>query len=382
METKGSGNGGEPEPTDVSLQLYRGRPGFDSLHDEWEAFARSHGSHFVHFPAWYGAELRRTGDKRVYFLAVRDTRDELLAVLPLQHCRYPGHPLGLPIVQLYYPNEMGVNDVLSREPLRPHWPSIVRLLRRELPIALLMRWQCVLETGCAVTHGPSPAELRHTHQSKYLHFADGWDAFRAGYSPNFRAGMGKKTRRLERRGQVRVETTSEPSRLPTAFEAFLQVEDSGWKGAMGTSILKQPPVHAYYRHLLAHFGRLGLCRVSLLFIDNTAVAGQFGIEIGSCLYLLKIGFREDYGPYSPGAVLLYKLVQHYCEHGPATTMSFVTSVDWIDRWHPSAVQAGVFYTDCASVLSKAAVRLVRWLKTRSQPQADAAPKEAVEPEAE
>src|SRR5512133_1021227 len=108
---------GEPQ-TEISLRLYRGRPGFDSLHDEWEAFACSHGSHFVHFPAWYGAELQRAGDERVYFLAVRGAQDELIAVLPLQHCRYPANGLGLPIVQLYYTNEMGVNDVLSRVPLR------------------------------------------------------------------------------------------------------------------------------------------------------------------------------------------------------------------------------------------------------------------------
>jgi CelD/BcsL family acetyltransferase involved in cellulose biosynthesis len=277
---------------------------------------------------------------------------------------------------------MGVNDVLSRESLRPHWASIAGFLRREMPFALLMRWQCVLENGCAVTHAPSPSGLRHTHQSKYLRFAAGWDAFLAGYSANFRAGIGKKIRRLERLGQVRVDTYSEPAQLLTAFESFLQVEDSGWKGAMGTSILKQPPVLEYYRYLLAHLGRLGLCRVSLLFLDNTVVAGQFGIEIGDCLYLLKIGFREDYGSHSPGAVLLYKLVQHYCQHGPAKTISFVTSVSWIDRWHPSSVQAGVFYTDCDSALSKAAVWLVRWLKPGSRRQVGAAPMDAVEPEAE
>lgn len=378
----GSGRRIGDEPGEFSLRLYRGRPGFDSLHDEWEAFACRYGSHFVHFPAWYGAELNRAGDERVYFLAVRDARDDLLAVLPLQHSRYPEKGLGLPIVQLYYPNEMGVNDVLSRASLRPHWASIGGFLRRELPFALLMRWQCVLENGCAITNAPSPSEFRPTHQSKYLQFANGWDAFRAGYSPNFRSGMGKKVRRLERRGRVRVETTSDLADLPTAFAAFLQVEDSGWKGEMGTSIVKQPRVQEYYRYLLAHFGRLALCRVSLLFVDDTAVAGQFGIEVGDCLYLLKIGFREDYGPYSPGAVLLYKLVEDYCEHGPATMMSFVTSVSWIDRWHPAAMQAGVFYTDCASALSKGAVRLVRWLKTRHRPQADVAPKEAGEAETE
>jgi hypothetical protein len=116
----------------------------------------------------------------------------------------------------------------------------------------------------------------------------------------------------------------------------------------------------YYRHLLEHFGRLGLCRINLLFLGDTPIAAQFGIEVGGWLYLLKIGFLEDYAQYSPGNLMVYKLVQHHCEHTSLEAISFVTGVGWIDRWHPSAVQAGVFYTDCDSVLSKAAVRLLRW----------------------
>jgi hypothetical protein len=122
----------------------------------------------------------------------------------------------------------------------------------------------------------------------------------------------------------------------------------------------------YYRHLVEQFGRLGLCRIGVLYSGTTPIASQVGIEIGDCLYLLKIGFREDYGQSSPGSLAMYKLVQHLCERTSVKTLSLVTGVSWIDRWHPSAVQAGVFYTDCDSVLSRAAVRLVRWAASMRQ----------------
>jgi hypothetical protein len=348
----------------ISLALYRGRPGFDSLHDEWEDFASRHASHFVHFPAWYGAELERSGDTGVCFLAVRDSRAGLIAVLPIEHRNRSVRGLGaaVPLVQLYYPNEMGVNDVLSREPLLPHWPAIARFLRAEMPFSLLMRWQCVLENGWAVTAAASPSQVRATHQSKYLDFEAGWTVFAERYSQRFRTDLGKKMDRMERLGRLRLSVCSTPAELPAAFEHFLEVEDSGWKGAMGTSIVKQPRCLDYYRYLLSHFGRLGLCRVNLLFLDDLAVAAHFAIEVGNFLYLLKIGFREDFSQFSPGAVLLYKLVRHHCERGPVKAISFVTDVGWIDRWHPSAVQAGVFYTDWDSALGKVAVRLLRWLK--------------------
>lgn len=366
-----------PQPLTLSrapaLTLYRGRPGFEVLHDEWETFAARYGSHFVHFPAWYGAELDRAGDDGVYFLALRDSRSDLVAVLPLQHGLSSVGGISAPIVQLFYRSEMGVNDVLSREPLRAHWPSISRFLRRELPFFLFMRWQCILESGSAATVARSWGDVRATHASKYVGFSDGWQAFLDRYSSNFRSGLGKKLRKIERLGELRLAVCSSPSELAAAFEVFLQVEDSGWKGQMGTSILRQPSIVRYYRHLLEHFGRLGLCRINLLFSGGTPIAAQFGIEIGGCLYLLKIGFREDYGQYSPGNLVVYKLVQHHCEHTTVKAISFVTGVGWIDRWHPSAVQAGVLYTDCDSVLSRAVVRLLRWAaSTRDLPAVAAA----------
>jgi hypothetical protein len=364
----------------LSLTLYRGRPGFEALRDPWEAFAGRYGSHFVHFPAWYGAELERAGDDGVYFLALRDSRSDLVAVLPLHHGIWSRGPIAVPIIQLYYPSEMGVNDVLSREPLRAHWPWISRFLRRELPFFVFMRWQCVLESGSAVTVARSPGEVRPTHASKYLRFADGWQAFLDGYSANFKSGLGKKLRKIGHLGDLRLRVHSSPSELAESFEVFLQVEDSGWKGQMGTSILRRPSIVKYYRHLLEHFGRLGLCRINLLLLGNTPIAAQFGIEIGDWLYLLKIGFREDYAPYSPGNLMVYKLVQHHCESTSVKAISFVTGVGWIDRWHPSAVRAGVLYKDCGSVLGRVAVRLLRWsVSVREPPAVAAAPPPAGRP---
>ncbi len=344
----------------LSWSLHRGLSGFETLRDEWDTLALRHGTHFVHFPAWYGAELERSGDQGVFFAALRDSRSRLVAVLPLQHGRCISGYLRVPIVQLYYPSEMGVNDVLSRVSLRPHWPSVSALLRRELPFFLFMRWQCVLENGWAVTAAEPGGHVRPTHQSKYLAFADGWSAFLGRYSSNFRSGMGKKLRKLERQSPLRLTVAASPSELASAFPLFLEVEDSGWKGSKGTSILKQPSAVRYYRHLLERFGRIGLCRIGLLYSGTTPIAAQFGVEVGDCLYLLKIGFRQDFGQYSPGSLSMYKLVQHLCEQTAVRNLSFVTGVGWLDRWHPSALQAGVFYTDCDNGLSKAAVRLVRW----------------------
>ena len=360
----------------VTLSLHRGRSGFQSLQSEWESFACRYGTHFLHFPAWYGAELDHNGDVEVYFLTLREpSSSELLAVLPLQRCRCRVMGLEVPILQMYYSSEMGVNDVLSREPLHGHWQSIRRFLSREIPLFLFMRWQCVLENGWAITAAPSLADVRYTHHSKYLGFAEGYDKFMETLTPKLRNDLHKKTRKLEQLGELRLEVRSNPGELPHAFEQFLEVEDSGWKGKSGTSIRKEPKKEKYYRHLLEHYGRLGLCRINLLSLDGAPIAAQFGIEVGERLYLLKIGFQEQLASHSPGGVLLFKMVEHLCQHSPVRAINFITEAAWCDRWHPSAIRAGVFYTDCDTYSSRMAVRLLQWgLRWREQRRASAAAK--------
>lgn len=359
----------------IALSLYSGRSGYRSLQCEWESFARRYGTHFLHFPGWYGAEIEHSGDGDVYFLALRETASaDLVAVLPLQLCRVPVVGAAIPFLQMYYSNEMGVNDVLAREPLNGHCQAIRRFLKYELPPFLFMRWQCVLENGWAVTAAPSPSEIRYTHASKYLGFGGGFERFLAAITPKLRNDLRKKTRKLEMLGDLHLEVCERPAELEPAFDRFLVVEDSGWKGRSGTSIRRQPEKEKYYRHLLEHYGRLGLCRINILSLGETPIAAQFGIEVGQSLYLLKIGFVEELAAHSPGGVLLLKVVERLCQSSRVNTISFVTGSPWCDRWHPSAIRAGVFYTDCGTVASKLAVRVLSWgLRQRDQRRARKVP---------
>jgi CelD/BcsL family acetyltransferase involved in cellulose biosynthesis len=234
-------------------------------------------------------------------------------------------------------------------------------LRRELPFFVFMRWQCAPENGWAVTAAPSASRVRYTHESKYLGFADGYDRFLETLGSKLKNDLRKKTEKLQKLGTLGFSVHSDPHELPEAFARFLAVEDCGWKGKGGTSLRRQPKRQDYYRHLLDNYGRLGLCRINILSLDGSPIAAQFGIEVGRCLYLLKIGFQEEQvGQHSPGAVLLLKTVEHLCQQSQVKAVSFVTGSGWCDRWHPSAVRVGIFYTDCDSLLSRIVVRLIQW----------------------
>src|SRR5690606_17721424 len=171
----------------------------------------------------------------------------------------------LPVLQLFYPSEMGVNDVLSDRPLFPYREMLLRTLRSQLPYFVFIRWQCVLGGGCAMTLLAPGQRARLTHSSKYIDFSAGFIPFWESYSSKFRKSLQKKTRKAEERGELRLFCATEPTDLPAAFKDFLAVEDSGWKGEAGTSIRKQPSKLNYYRYLLDYYGARGLCQINILY---------------------------------------------------------------------------------------------------------------------
>lgn len=357
----------------VSARVFAGQAGYNELLPGWRELAAARGYHFLHFPYWYGAELQALGNAAaIFFVALYDD-GELFAVLPFERVYLRKGRLALPVLQLFYPNEMGVNDVVADRPLAPYRKVILASLRRQVPRFLFIRWQCVLENGCAVGLLPPGKHLRVTHASKYIEFSQGFTAFWESYSSKFRKGLQKKLRKAEEQGELRLVCATTAEQLPEAFEDFLAVEDSGWKGEGGTSIKKQPRKLAYYQYLLKEYGERGLCQINILYSNEIPIAAQFGVRVGRRLFLLKIGFREDYATVSPGYLVLYKLVEQSAALGVIDSVSFVTGVNWIDRWHPQHIPVGIFYlsngTWYSELLVKSLVKAIAIRDRRRQPEA-------------
>lgn len=356
----------------VTTRIFVGKSGFAELQPVWDKLASACGYHFLHYPVWYHAELEGRGDTNdVFFVALYDA-GKLFAVLPFERIFLRKGRLSLPVMQLFYPNEMGVNDVVADRALAPYQKLLQTVMRRELPFFAFIRWQCVMENGCAVSLLPPDKKPRTTHASKYIDFSQGFTAFWDSYSSKFRKGLLKKLRKAEEQGELRLVCATSAEELPQAFDDFLAVEDSGWKGERGTSIKKQPKKLAFYQHLLKEYGERGICQINILYSNDVPIAAQFGVRVGRRLFLLKIGFREDYAAVSPGYLVLYKLVEQSSARGEIDSVSFVTGVNWIDRWHPRHLDVGIFYLGnglwFSELMVTGLVKAIEMRERRKQPE--------------
>lgn len=132
--------------------------------------------------------------------------------------------------------------------------------------------------------------------------------------------------------ETRICTTADE--LPEAYDSFLALEKSSWKGrGVSTAIADNPSLTGFYQQMLTpRFPGLKPM-VSLITADGKAIAAQYGVIENSTLSLLKVAYDETFAHYSPGSLLLHD-VMAYATELDIDILSLVTAPAWATRWHP------------------------------------------------
>ena len=183
-----------------------------------------------------------------------------------------------------------------------------------------------------------------------------------------RRNLARLRRRLAAEGELRVERVRGPDALDDAWDRFLEVEASGWKGSgdAPTAIRDDPTSRGFYGALLDPT-EPGLAPViDLLLLDGHCIAAQLGLEVRGTLSLLKIGYDERHAACAPGALLLEDALERTRAEG-SHTLSLVTAPPWAERWHPEVRQLwhAVRYEDSIGGRGRQAIdRLARVARSR------------------
>lgn len=330
--------------TNIHLTVVKGQQGFEQLQPQWRHLAQQRGTHFLHFPAWYQARLAVMPEPdRLWFVSVCQGA-ELKGVIPLEQIAVAKGPLKISAVTLAYANEMGLCDLFLPEPELLSLPALMHAVRDAGIRFRFFKFDCISDSSMAAGWLRSTAlPTKASHVTKYLDLSAGRDQFYGGYSSKFKRNMRRKLKKANEMGEVQVERYYNQSALE-AFDTFLQLENSGWKGREGTSIAQQPDKLQYYRTLAQGYSDDGVLSVNVLTIGGTPVAAQIGILIRGVLNLLKIAYDEGYSEVSPGYLLIDNLITEPDDDHYISKISFVTGVDWIDRWKPQCESVRVAYT--------------------------------------
>ena len=89
---------------------------------------------------------------------------------------------------------------------------------------------------------------------------------------------------------------------------FLRLEAAGWKGRRGTALKVDADQRAYFEKLCRGAAAQGKLHCTEMTLDGKPLAMLTSFRAGDGLYTFKIAFDEAYWRYSPGVLLMLKLI--------------------------------------------------------------------------
>lgn len=129
----------------------------------------------------------------------------------------------------------------------------------------------------------------------------------AYWQANVRSKKRKEIRRLQKRladeGQVEQRLLTDPTELAGWCDAFLALEQAGWKGGQGTALACRPADAAFFREACASAlaaNRLHMLRIDL---DGRPIAMLANFRHLDGAFSFKIAFDEAMGRFSPGVLI-------------------------------------------------------------------------------
>jgi CelD/BcsL family acetyltransferase involved in cellulose biosynthesis len=216
---------------------------------------------------------------------------------------HPYAPLGAPLIDRDHAEAVlaAALDFLAGDP--------------KLPDLLLLPFApaggpfaCALATALLERNGRSASFGRHARAC----LAPPLD--RAGYLQRALPGKKRKelrrqARRLAERGPMYVVSISEPSRIGEALDAFLALEDAGWKGRAKTAAARDAHVSHFVRRAVQALSGAGQARIDRLMLGDRPIAAAIVLRSGATAWFWKIAYDEARAPASPGVQLTLELTR-------------------------------------------------------------------------
>lgn len=173
-------------------------------------------------------------------------------------------------------------------------------LRQDGPVAAVIHEVC----GGGGLH----RFLFETHERPKLERGvPGADFARVTIDSKRRRKLERQRRRLADEGTLTFRIAASEPEVSIALEGFLELESSGWKGRLGTSLALASGGAPFTREMSRELAGIGRFRVATLALNDRPIAAGLIALAGARAFYLKIAYDEAYAKLSPGILLTLDL---------------------------------------------------------------------------
>lgn len=149
----------------------------------------------------------------------------------------------------------------------------------------------------------TPCFFGRTQRPKLASQLDGKQYLEQALSGSTRKKLRQQRRKLGEKGALESQRIAEPEAVRAAFEEFLRLEASGWKGRQGTALLNNATDAAFARAMIAELARRGEAEIHALALDGRPVSMQVVLHAGPAAFTWKTAYDETLHDFSPGMLL-------------------------------------------------------------------------------
>lgn len=146
--------------------------------------------------------------------------------------------------------------------------------------------------------------FNRSRRPKLASTLDGKAYLEQAMSSSSRKKLRQHRRRLGEKGALQSTVVDEAGAVCRAFEDFLALEASGWKGREGTALLGSAADAQYVRGMIAALAADGAVAIHSLTLDGRPVSMQVVLRSGRTAFTWKTAYDEALHDFSPGALLL------------------------------------------------------------------------------
>lgn len=141
------------------------------------------------------------------------------------------------------------------------------------------------------------------HPCPYLAIDRDWGQYLTSRSSRLRKNLGNSLRKLQARGDVRLQGYREPEEIREAVEILIQVTSRSWKSAAGIGLGSGERYRDFFREFVARMARTGNARAWCLFTGGRPVAATLAFTRGRTYYSCQIAHDGEFDACSPGTLL-------------------------------------------------------------------------------
>ena len=137
----------------------------------------------------------------------------------------------------------------------------------------------------------------------------------------------RQRNRLADDGDVSFSISVSPQQTEAALDAFMKLEEAGWKGKRGTALGAQEGLSKFIKEAVRKLAPQGKFEVATLTRGADIIAAGLIIRHGECAYFFKTAYDERLSKCSPGVQLTLELTKHFCTDETVKSVDSTATAD-------------------------------------------------------